>query len=85
MLHACLQAGHRIAEGMGASASGAAGRLGELSGDFSGLRDLEPHYGTHAAQRAAESLLQWLRAQSLGPLSLGSLGGSASLELREQL
>ena len=45
-----------------------------------GLEDAEPHFGSHAIQRSAQNLLEWLQSQSLGPTTLGSLGGSAGRE-----
>jgi hypothetical protein len=61
-----------------------AGRLGADPGSlFPALEGLQPHYGTHAIQQAADGLLSWLQGQALGPFSFGSLGGAASRELSE--
>lgn len=78
------KAGQGALQGAGASISDAAARLGSSlsGGDPSGLQNLEPHYGTHAVLRAADSLLAWLQRQSLGSLSFGALGGGATLEMR---
>ena len=81
---ACMQAAQRIADGVGASASSIADRLGSSGGaDVSKLHNMEPHYGAHAAQRAAQSLLEWLHGQWLGPVGSSSLGGAGSQQLSE--
>ncbi len=68
------------------SAAAYASSLASSSGNLGpSLTGLEPHYGTRAAQHAAESLLTWLQGQAIGPASLGSLGGAVSRDLSEQL
>ncbi|CAL8467304.1 g6841 [Coccomyxa elongata] len=74
------QAGQRGMDSAAAYASSLASSSGSLGPSLTGL---EPHYGTRAAQHAAESLLTWLQGQAIGPASLGSLGGAVSREFRD--
>lgn len=69
---------------------GAAGYLNSVaanSGNPGGpsLEGLPPHYGTRAAQQAADSFLTWLQGQAAGPASFGGLGFAASRSLGETL
>ena len=74
------QAGQRGVEGAAAYVN----TLTASSGNFGpSLQGLPPHYGTRAAQRAADSLLEWLQGQTSGPASLGGLGFAASRTLGE--
>ncbi len=75
------QAGQRSMDSAAAYASSLASSSGNLGPPLTGL---EPHYGTRAAQHAAESLLVWLQGQAIGPTSFGSLGGAFGRDLSEQ-
>lgn len=75
-----MQAARSSLDSATAYAASASGNPGNLIPSLDGV---EPHYGTRAAFRAAESLLTWLQGQAVGPISFGRLGGAASQELSE--
>ena len=78
-----IQAGQRGVE----SAAGYLNSVAANSGNPGGpsLEGLPPHYGTRAAQQAADSFLTWLQGQAGGPASFGGLGFAASRSLGETL
>ncbi len=75
-----VQWGQRAASSARQYASSVVSAPAGLGPSMKGLEDAEPHFGSHAIQRSAQNLLEWLQSQSLGATTLGSLGGSAGRE-----
>ena len=78
-----LQWGQQTASSAGQYASNFISSPAAGLPDIKALEDAEPHYGTHAVQRSAASLLDWLQAQSAGKSTIGTLVGSAGIEIRK--
>ena len=78
-----VQWGQRTASSAGQYASSLVGAPAGALPDIKALEHAEPHYGSHAVQRSAAGLLEWLQAQYVGQSTLGSLGASASRQLGE--
>ncbi|CAL5225145.1 g7925 [Coccomyxa viridis] len=73
--------GQRTAGSAGQYASSLVNTPAGALPNITALEHAEPHYGSHAVQRSAAGLLEWLQAQYVGQSTLGSLGASASRQL----
>ena len=80
-----LQWGKQTASSAGQYAASLGSNPAGSLPDIKALEHAEPHYGTHAVQQSAASLLQWVQAQSLGQGSVGSLTEAATRELSKIL
>ena len=78
-----FQWGQRTASSAGQYASSLVSAPAGALPDITALEHVEPHYGSHAAQRSVAGLLEWLQAQYVGQSTLGSLGEAATRKLGE--